>query len=71
MRPDIKLWGSQSLTGAASLGYRMPVSGGCSIRIAQLEEHQADTLTVAGSNPVTSHWSLVKTANPTTKHSAN
>ena len=70
MRPDTKLWGSQSLTGAAPLGYRMPVPGGCSFRIAQLAEHQADNLTVAGSNPAANQRSLVKTC-PTTTHSAN
>ncbi len=55
MQPNTKLWGSQSLTGAASLRYRMPVFGGCSNRIAQRVEHQTENLRVADSNSATNH----------------
>jgi hypothetical protein len=61
MQPNTKLWGSQSLTGAASLRYRMPVFGSGSNRIAQWIEHQTHNLTVAGSTPATRPWSA-KTA---------
>ena len=59
MLPLAKIWGSQSLTGAVPMGYRMPAFGGYSTnRIAQWKEHQALNLTVAGSNPVTKPISL-------------
>jgi hypothetical protein len=63
MHPNTKLWGSQNLTGAASLRYRMPVCGGCSKRIAQSVEHQTRNLRVAGSIPATSTNGLGTTAN--------
>ena len=55
MQPNTKLWGSKSLTGAASMRYRMPVFGGCSARIAQSAEHQTRNLRVAGSTPAANH----------------
>jgi hypothetical protein len=55
MQPNTNIWGSQSLTGAASLRYRMPVFGGCSNRIAQSAEHQIGNLRVAGSTPATTN----------------
>ena len=51
MRPNTNSWGSECPTGAAPLGSRVPVFGGCSIRIAQTVEHQTCNLTVAGSTP--------------------
>jgi hypothetical protein len=47
--------GSKRPAGAASLRNRMPALSGFFCRhkeIAQLAEHQLDTLRVAGSNPV-------------------
>ena len=66
MKPNTKLWGSQSLTGAASLRYRMPVFGGYSNRIAQSAEHQTRNLKVAGSTPATTANGLGMTTIPTT-----
>jgi hypothetical protein len=43
MQPNTKLWGFSSLTGAASLGYRMPVSGSYSA--------DGKPARVSGSNP--------------------
>jgi hypothetical protein len=64
MRLDTYSWGSQSLTGAASLRYRMPVFCGYSaFRVAQWIEHQTINLTVSGSNPDTKTNTTHKPAN--------
>ena len=49
-----KCRGSQTLTGAARFGYRVPANVGIlhrDVDIAHLVEQQPDTLWVAGSNP--------------------